>query len=171
MRVQEILQQFGAVSYYKLNINKSCILPINISKKQISRLKERFPFQWMANPPTYLGIKIVSPSANTYDTNFTLLLDTIKTDLAYITTFELSWLGKIAALKMFPLPRIIYYFRTILYIYLNHSLSVLISFLGSLCGKAKCLKSHFPLYSGTGLQVEQAFLFFVTTVDRLYWIK
>lgn len=32
----QVLQTYGAISYYKSNITKLCILPINIPKKQIS---------------------------------------------------------------------------------------------------------------------------------------
>lgn len=84
-RVQEILQQFCDVSYYKLNVNKSCILPINISKSRIARLKERFPFQWMVNSLTYLGVK-------TYDKNFTTLLGTIKAGKLQLLNYR-GWVG------------------------------------------------------------------------------
>lgn len=91
-RVLEILHQFCDVSYYKLNVNKTCILPINISKSRIARLKERFPFQWMVNSHTYLGVKIVFPSSKTYDNNFTTLLETIKAGKLQLLNYR-GWVG------------------------------------------------------------------------------
>lgn len=42
--VQQIITDFSKVSFYKLNIAKSTILPINIQKSALAYLKSQFPY-------------------------------------------------------------------------------------------------------------------------------
>lgn len=67
----------------------------------------------MSQSIPYLGIKIATPTSSSFEKKFSALLETIKGDLNYISTYELAWLGRIAALKTLLLPKIIYFFLTI----------------------------------------------------------
>lgn len=119
-RTQQILTDFGKISYYKLNISKSSILPIHINKSNLKKLKSDFPFEWAHKYLKYLGINLSYPSATVYDHNYPSLLNTIKNDLGHISSHELSWIGRIATFKMTVLPKILYYFRTIPIILPDH---------------------------------------------------
>lgn len=112
-RTQNLLYHFGRVSYYKLIVNKSSILPIHILTPNLKKLKLKFPFQWATKSLQYLGINLSYPSNSVFEHNYPTFLNTIKNDLAHILSHELTWLGKIAALKMTLLTKMIYYFQTI----------------------------------------------------------
>lgn len=71
--VQDEIDKFGMISYYKVNIKKSSILPIKITKSAIKPLKREYPYSWDNNSIDYLGIKLTSPVSKLYDTNFPLL--------------------------------------------------------------------------------------------------
>lgn len=63
---------------------------------------------------------MTSPTSLTYEANFPKLIGIIKQDLQHISKYELSWIGRIAAMKIILLPKIIYHFRTIPIIIPDH---------------------------------------------------
>lgn len=137
-KVQGILNDFRLVYYYKRHSNKSSILPICLSKQLKAQLKAKLKVKAkVANNLAYLGVNLTSPSESTYRANFPRLIGTIKQDLQHISMFELSWVGRVAALKMIVLPKIIYHFRTIRIVIPDCLFIEVDTFLGNLYGGRK----------------------------------
>lgn len=83
-RTQQLLNEFGNISYYKLNITKSSILPIHIRNNMFHILKTKFPFQWATKYLKYLRLNLSYPSSSVFDHNYPALINTIKNDLTHI---------------------------------------------------------------------------------------
>lgn len=110
--VQTVLECFGNVSYYKLNVLKSFILQKGIDHNTLLALK--------GGTLSNFGIVLSSPPCTTSDANYPTLINIIKRDLSHIEKFKLTWIGRISALKMLLLSKMLYYFGTIS-IYLHSS--------------------------------------------------
>lgn len=116
----------------------------------------------MSQSMPYLGIKITTPTSSIYKKKFLALLETIKEDLHHIFSYKLSWLSRIAALKMLLLPKIIYFFRTI-------PITILEAFFltqptnssDNTFGGVKWREYHSQFYKDTDIIEELAFLYYV----------
>lgn len=75
--VSELLDTFGGVSYYKLNVSKSSCLPIHIPSRDLKSLKTFFPFNWVKKTLPYLGITLTYPSKDTFKQNFLPICSTL----------------------------------------------------------------------------------------------
>lgn len=51
-----LLQEYGIISGYKINVNKSVSMPLNIAANQLSL--KNFPFVWNTDKFMYLGLQI-----------------------------------------------------------------------------------------------------------------
>lgn len=111
-RIQHLIEEFGRVSYYKINFNKCQILDMGIPQEHKNQLKNEFPYIWGAKSITYLGIQLSYPASSIYEANFSSLSN-IADDLKRLGKTQLSWVGRAAAFKMQVLPRILYMFRTL----------------------------------------------------------
>lgn len=78
------------------------------SLKQKPRAPSPFPFTWSPQGFTYLGIRVTPAFEQMYKSNFTPLFEQVKLDLERWKSLPLSWLGRIALLKMNILPRLLY---------------------------------------------------------------
>lgn len=83
------------------------------SKSHIPHLQSLLNCNWSNKSIQYLGIQLTNNPNSLYKANYTKLLTSIKQDLISVSKPELSWLGRIAALKMSILPKILYIFRTV----------------------------------------------------------
>lgn len=111
--VQNTLNWFSRVSYYKVNTTKSFILDIKLDATTKNLLQLQHSFTWPDKDISYLGVQLIRSFRNLYSYNFLLLLQKIQTDSLQIAKHELSWSGRLAAFKMTCLPQILYYFRTL----------------------------------------------------------
>ena len=78
--ITDILTQFGKYSGYKLNFNKSELLPINSLSKKMPQ--SSFPFRVVTEGFRYLGIFITASFNDLVNKNFRPLIDKCKLDLA-----------------------------------------------------------------------------------------
>ena len=105
--VMDVISKFGSFSGYKINFSKSEAMPLG-SLKNIPSAPDPFPFRWSPNGFVYLGVHITPLFEQMYSANFTPLMDVIKSDLDRWASLPLSWLGRVALIKMNILPRLLY---------------------------------------------------------------
>lgn len=75
----EILSEFSAISGYKINLNKSVVMPLNAAGSQISR--RIIPFQWCSEKLTYLGLQIPNVCSRAFSLNYLPLLKKTEAEL------------------------------------------------------------------------------------------
>ena len=109
--VFSILNSFGKISGYKLNLQKSELLPINKIAKTLPF--QNFSLGQTSEYITYLGVQIPQLHNKLFDLNLTNLLETVKKDLKRWNTLPLSLAGRINAVKMNVLPKCLYLFQCV----------------------------------------------------------
>uniref|UniRef100_A0A803J749 Reverse transcriptase domain-containing protein n=1 Tax=Xenopus tropicalis TaxID=8364 RepID=A0A803J749_XENTR len=119
------LEKFQSIAGYKINPSKSHALPLQMPSSEIKLLQLNFDYKWEKETITYLGINLTSAYQTLYNANYPKLLDKLKKDLTIWHTYHLSWFGRIAAVKMTLLPRILYLFRTLPIKFPEHTATVL----------------------------------------------
>uniref|UniRef100_A0A803K0Y7 Reverse transcriptase domain-containing protein n=1 Tax=Xenopus tropicalis TaxID=8364 RepID=A0A803K0Y7_XENTR len=107
------LEKFQSTTGYKINPTKSHALPLHMSKPELKLLQLNFDYKWEKDAITYLGINLTSSYQTLYSANYPKLIEKLKRDLITWHTYHLSWFGRIAAVRMTLLPRILYLFRTL----------------------------------------------------------
>lgn len=79
----------------------------------MSTLKSNFSFQWQTKGVSYLGVIMPSNLSNLFPLNYVPLLSRIQKDLEEWGGSSLLWFGRINALKMDTLPKLLYLLQTI----------------------------------------------------------
>lgn len=108
-RILTLLNFFGRLSGYKLNISKSEYFPINQLAVAIS--PSNIPFKIANTGFKYLGITITQSLQTMREQNLTSLTTTVKSDLQRWNYLPLSLDGRIQIIKMNVLPRYLYVFQ------------------------------------------------------------
>uniref|UniRef100_A0A803J9X8 Reverse transcriptase domain-containing protein n=1 Tax=Xenopus tropicalis TaxID=8364 RepID=A0A803J9X8_XENTR len=109
----QILQQFSLVSYYKINTTKTEALPIWVPNHTLVKLKSLYKFEWQQSSIKYLGIHVSFSVKNLYKDNFAPMFSKFQKLTQDWMYKDISWLGRLAAIKCNLLPKILYLFRTI----------------------------------------------------------
>uniref|UniRef100_A0A671TVY8 Reverse transcriptase domain-containing protein n=1 Tax=Sparus aurata TaxID=8175 RepID=A0A671TVY8_SPAAU len=109
--VLSILDQFGRLSGYKLNIQKSELFFVNNLARSLPQ--SIFPFKIAEEGFRYLGVFITSSFRELYLKNFQPLLDKCKSDLSRWAALPLSLAGRVNLIKMVILPKFLYLFQHI----------------------------------------------------------
>uniref|UniRef100_A0A8C5PT47 Reverse transcriptase domain-containing protein n=1 Tax=Leptobrachium leishanense TaxID=445787 RepID=A0A8C5PT47_9ANUR len=108
-----LLTRYGQLSYYKNNVNKTQALPLHIPNSSLRTLQNKYLFDWRTDSIKYLDVFLSKNRSSIVQHNFVPLLQTIEKQLQSWRMVELSWLGRMASLKMTILPQILYYFRNV----------------------------------------------------------
>lgn len=108
-----LLHKFGALSGYKVNQSKTEALPIRIASPLLSSLKSNYSFHWRDSSLRYLGVFITPSFASLYGANFPRLYAEIRKLLEKWNKLPISLLGRISAVKMTVLPKLLYLFETL----------------------------------------------------------
>lgn len=69
-----------------------------------NRLKMHFLYTWAQNSIMYLGIQLTNSTKTLFASNYLPLQTKLQNDLTRLAYVEFSWLGRLAAFKMFHLP-------------------------------------------------------------------
>uniref|UniRef100_A0A3B3HJQ5 Reverse transcriptase domain-containing protein n=1 Tax=Oryzias latipes TaxID=8090 RepID=A0A3B3HJQ5_ORYLA len=109
--VLELLGKFGTISGYKINLQKSELLPLNISDSAMKEIT--LPFKITRTSFVYLGITVTQKPCDLFKENFGKLQVTIQQDLAKWSPLYLSLVGRVNVVKMSVLPRFLYLFQSI----------------------------------------------------------
>ena len=103
----KVIDSFSKFSGYKINFTKSEAMPLG-SLNSVPNLLPSFPFKWSPERFTYLGVYITPIFQQMYKTNFVPLFEKVRQDLERWSSLPISWLGRIAMIKMNILPRLLY---------------------------------------------------------------
>lgn len=108
--LQNVLQLYSTFSGYKVNIDKSVILPL--SGFDYTAL-DGFSFKCSPTGIKYLGIQVDGNLKNLYKLNLASLLEKVGRDLTNWMDLPLTLLGRINAVKMNILPKFLYMFHSL----------------------------------------------------------
>lgn len=108
-KMLELLNSFGRISGYKVNMQKSELMPIDPSC-QLST-NQSFSIKICTHKFKYLGIWITRRFKDLYEANFPPLLKQLKTDLNRWNLLSLSLGGRINVVKMNVMPRFLFIFQ------------------------------------------------------------
>lgn len=173
----EILTSFGNVSYYKVNCSKSLILDLGVTPKDRTTLQHSLPYTWSSKGIPYLGITLTNHTSSLIDANLKPLITKLTTQVTNIAKHEISWLGRLAALKMLILPQILYTFRVLPITIPEHYLKSLSSLQWKLLWgtkKARCSQATLIPHKragGAGL-IDVHDYMWATRLDQIkYWFS
>lgn len=77
----------------------------------VSLLKLNFPFNWNDLAIKYIGISLTSKFETLYTGNYPPMFRKLEHDLKTWSKPNFSWIGRINAVKMTMLPKLLYLFR------------------------------------------------------------
>lgn len=77
--LMEMIVEYGSLSGYKININKTQVLTLNYVPP--NKIKSLYRRNWEADSIKYLGVFLIKEFSRTFDANYGLLTSRLKTDL------------------------------------------------------------------------------------------
>lgn len=111
--LQALLTRFSTISGLRINPHKTTALNVTLPDPLILHLQSSFPYRWASSSLDYLGVKLTPSYASLFSANYYPLLRTTTTLMSSWQFPSLSWIGRIHAVKMTILPKILYFFRTL----------------------------------------------------------
>ena len=111
-RLLELIQQFGNVAGYKINVQKSVAFLYTNNETEEREIKESIPFTIAPKSIRYLEINLTKKVKDLYPKNYRALLKETEEDTKRWKTIPCSWIGRINIMKIFMLPRAIYTFSS-----------------------------------------------------------
>ena len=113
-KLLELINEFGKVSGYKINAQKSLAFLYTNDEKSESEIKETHPFTTATKRIKYLGINLPKETKDLYAEYYKTLMKEIKDDTNRWRDIPCSWIGRINIVKMTILPKAIHRFNAIL---------------------------------------------------------
>lgn len=110
-KLQTILNTYGNISGYKVNWEKSEIIPL--TNFDHSKLQHTTSFRWPSCGIKYLGIIVDNNLKNLYKLNYLPLLRKIEGDLHRWMGLPLTLIGRVNCIKMNVQPRLQYLFQSL----------------------------------------------------------
>jgi len=108
-KLQTVLNTYSSVSGYKVNLEKSEIIPLtNFDHSELQRTSQ---FRWPMDGVKYLGIFVDNNLKNLY--NYLPLLSKIEDDLRRWMGLPLTLIGRVNCIKMNVQPRLQYLFQSL----------------------------------------------------------
>lgn len=104
-----LLADFGKISGYKVNVQKSELMPVGVGASQVPL--GLFPFKISPKKFKYLGIWVTHNHKDLYAANYQPLLSNLKQDIERWDLLPLSLGGRINTIKMNVLPKFLYIFQ------------------------------------------------------------
>uniref|UniRef100_A0A8C5MCX6 Reverse transcriptase domain-containing protein n=1 Tax=Leptobrachium leishanense TaxID=445787 RepID=A0A8C5MCX6_9ANUR len=111
--LQDELTAYSQLTYHLVNVSKTQALPHNIPQTQLTALRRLYTFDWRSHYLTYLGLRTTWDPGGLIKHNYDRILTEVKSLLSQWRSREVLWLGRMAAVKMSILPKILYIFRTL----------------------------------------------------------
>uniref|UniRef100_A0A673WU00 Reverse transcriptase domain-containing protein n=1 Tax=Salmo trutta TaxID=8032 RepID=A0A673WU00_SALTR len=108
--ILEVINLFGTFSGYRINWNKSELMPIRL---QNTSWLEHLPLKLSSDKFTYLGIVVTKQYSLLFKENFPSLMQKLKANIQFWRTLPISLLGRINAIKMVFLPQLLYLYQNI----------------------------------------------------------
>ncbi len=110
-RLMDLLQMYGAMSRYTLNIDKTQALVFNFSPT--SDLKNEYKFNWDSTSIKYLGMTLTKDIPQLYTNNYKHITAKIKEDLDRWASLPLDFGNRIMTIKTNILSRLLYLFQSL----------------------------------------------------------
>lgn len=107
-----LINRFAAFSGLCINPVKSKALNVTLPTSEYESIRTQFPFQWPAALP-YLGIFLTSSYDSLYAANYPPLIASLRRMLGLWDLPNISWLGRIHAVKMTFFLKLLYPFRVL----------------------------------------------------------
>lgn len=112
--VQHVLDTFSSISLYKLNHSKFLMLNLGLDHQTTNTISTKSPFAWAPNSFLhYLGIQLTFPSHILLRTNLEDLVGKLMWLSKELNHIPASWTCRMAQVRMYLLPHILYLFHTI----------------------------------------------------------
>ena len=111
--LRELINEFGKVTGYKIDAQKSLAFLYTNGKKSEREIKETLPFTITTKRIKYLGISLPKETKDLYAENYETLMKEIKGDTNRWRDIPCSWIGRINIVKMTTLSKSIYSFNAI----------------------------------------------------------
>uniref|UniRef100_A0A670IW01 Reverse transcriptase domain-containing protein n=1 Tax=Podarcis muralis TaxID=64176 RepID=A0A670IW01_PODMU len=111
-RVLELIYEFGRVAGFKLNKQKTKVLAKNLTFSEIEGFQKETELN-VVKKVKYLGVNLTGKNLNLFKDNYEKCWSEIKKDLETWSRLKLSLLGRIAAVKMNVLPKMLFLFQTL----------------------------------------------------------
>uniref|UniRef100_A0A670KLE6 Reverse transcriptase domain-containing protein n=1 Tax=Podarcis muralis TaxID=64176 RepID=A0A670KLE6_PODMU len=111
-RVLELIQEFGRVAGFKLNKQKTKVLGKNLTPLEIEGFQKETELT-VVKKVKYLGVNLTPKNLNLFKDNYEKCWSEVKKDLETWSRLKLSLLGRIAAVKMNVLPKMLFLFRAL----------------------------------------------------------
>lgn len=109
-KFMEMIEIYGSLSGYKININKTQVLTLNYSPP--NRIRSLYRWNWDAESITYLGIILTKELSRTFDANYGPLTSKLKSDIQRWNVIPfLNLYSRIESVRMSVLPRLLYLFQ------------------------------------------------------------
>ena len=112
-KLLELINEFGKVSGYNINAQKSLAFLYTNGEKSEREIKETLPFTTATKRIKYLGINLPKETKDLYAENYKILMKESKADTNRWRDIPCSWIGKINIVKMTILPKAIHRFSAI----------------------------------------------------------
>lgn len=106
-----LLEEYGCISGYKINKQKSVMMPLNPAAQGLST--GHIPFYWDPHKLCYLGLQIPNQLHHIYSLNYEPLLKKVEADLDRWKSLPISLIGRINCIKMNILPKFLYFFQAL----------------------------------------------------------
>uniref|UniRef100_A0A8C5MY11 Reverse transcriptase domain-containing protein n=1 Tax=Leptobrachium leishanense TaxID=445787 RepID=A0A8C5MY11_9ANUR len=111
--VMSELDSYGFVAGLKINHDKSEFLGVSLTPATLETIRSTYPLRHCPTSLRYLGTWLAVSSDQLFDLNFADILRSFHSDLSDWTSKHISWLGRVAVLKMNLLPRLLYLFHAL----------------------------------------------------------
>uniref|UniRef100_A0A480XAE6 RNA-directed DNA polymerase n=1 Tax=Sus scrofa TaxID=9823 RepID=A0A480XAE6_PIG len=112
-KLLELTHEFGKVTGYKINTQKSMAFLYTNNERAESRTREAIPFTIASKRIKYLGVNLPKETKDLYSENYNPLMKEIKDDTNRWKNIPCSWIGRVNIIKMTMLPKAIYRFNAI----------------------------------------------------------
>uniref|UniRef100_A0A8D0NBY2 Reverse transcriptase domain-containing protein n=1 Tax=Sus scrofa TaxID=9823 RepID=A0A8D0NBY2_PIG len=112
-KLLELIQEFGKVAGYKINIQKSMAFLCTNNEKSEIEIRETIPFTIVSRRIKYLGVDLPKETRDLYSENYKTLIKEIKDDASRWKDIPCSWIGRVNIIKITILPKAIYRFNAI----------------------------------------------------------
>ena len=109
----ELIHEFGKVTGYKINTQKSKAFLYTNSERAEREIREAIPFTITSKRIKHLGVKLPKETKDLYSENYKTLMKEIKDDTNIWKDISCSWIGRVNIVKMTILPKAIYRFNAI----------------------------------------------------------
>ena len=99
-KLLQLINEFGKVSGYTINAQKSLAFPYTNDEKSEREIKETLPSTTATKRIKYLGINLPMETKHLYAENHKTMLKKIKDDTNRWRDIPCSWIGRINTVKM-----------------------------------------------------------------------